>query len=77
MQADFFVDYIVSKEVNQRADVSGYVGAAFRADAEQSDQSNGLRYGFGVGVPSRSGLRFTAELFGESYFEDTITAPAG
>ena len=73
-QADFFVDYIVSKEVNQRADVSGYVGAAFRADAEQSDQSNGLRWGFGVGVPSRSGLRFTAELFGERYFEDTITA---
>ena len=56
-QADFFVDYIVSKEVNQRADVSGYVGAAFRADAEQSDQSNGLRYGFGVGVPSRGGLQ--------------------
>ena len=73
-QADFFVDYVVSKEVNQRADVSGYVGAAFRADAEQSDQSNGLRWGFGVGVPSRSGLRFTAELFGERYFEDTITA---
>ena len=73
-QADFFVDYIVSKEVNQKADLSGYVGAAFRADAEQSDQSNGLRYGFGVGVPSRSGLRFTAELFGEKYFDDSITS---
>jgi len=75
-QADFFVDYVVSKEVNQRADVSGYIGAAFRADAEQTNQTNGLRYGFGVGVPSRSGLRFTAEVFGERYFDDTITANA-
>ena len=75
-QADFFVDYIVSKEVNQRADVSGYIGAAFRGDAEQTDQTNGLRYGFGVGVPSRGGLKFTAELFGERYFDDRITANA-
>ncbi len=73
-QADFFVDYILSKEVSQSADLSGYVGAAFRADAEQSNQSNGLRYGVGLGVPSRSGLRFTAELFGEKYFDDTITS---
>ena len=33
-QADFMVDYILSKEVNQKADLSGYVGMAFRADAE-------------------------------------------
>jgi outer membrane protein OmpA-like peptidoglycan-associated protein len=73
-QADFLVDYILSKEVGGRADLSGYVGGAFRADAEQSDQSNGIRYGVGLGIPSRSGLRFTAELFGERYFDDTITA---
>jgi outer membrane protein OmpA-like peptidoglycan-associated protein len=73
-QADFFVDYILSKEVGQRADLSGYVGVAVRADAEQTNQSNGLRYGVGLGVPSRSGLRLTAELFGERYFDDEITA---
>jgi len=73
-QADFFADYILSKEVGQRADLSGYVGVAVRADAEQTNQSNGLRYGVGLGVPSRSGLRFTGELFGERYFDDTITS---
>lgn len=72
-QADFFVDYILSKEVGQRADLSGYVGAAIRADADQTQQSNGLRYGVGLGLPSRSGLRLTAELFGERYFDDQIT----
>jgi outer membrane protein OmpA-like peptidoglycan-associated protein len=71
-QADFFVDYIVSKEVNERADISGYVGFAARADAERTNQSNGLRYGFGVGLPTRSGLKVTAELFGESYFDDDL-----
>jgi outer membrane protein OmpA-like peptidoglycan-associated protein len=71
-QADFMVDYILSKEVNERFDLSGYVGGAFRADAERTDQSNGFRYGVGVGVPTRSSLKLTAELFGEAYFSDTI-----
>ena len=70
-QADFFLDYILSKEVNERVDVSGYVGFAARADAERTDQSNGLRYGFGVGFPARRNFKFTAELFGEKYFDDT------
>jgi outer membrane protein OmpA-like peptidoglycan-associated protein len=73
-QADFFVDYILSKEVNEKADISGYVGFAARADAERTNQSNGLRYGFGVGLPTRSGIKLTAELFGESYFDDTLTS---
>ncbi|WP_291988280.1 OmpA family protein [Luteitalea sp.] len=73
-QADFFVDYIVSKEVNEKVDISAYGGFAARADAERTDQSNGLRYGVGLGFPTRSGLKLTAELFGERYFEDSITS---
>ncbi len=42
-QADFFLDYILSKEVNQKVDVSGYIGFAARADAERTDQDNGFR----------------------------------
>ena len=71
-QADFFVDYIVSKEVNEKVDISGYAGFAARADAERTDQSNGLRYGVGLGFPTRSGIKLTAELFGESYFDDSL-----
>lgn len=72
-QADFFIDYIVSKEANQAIDLSGYVGAAIRADADRVDQSNGFRYGVGVGFPTRSHVKITAELFGERYFDDTIS----
>jgi hypothetical protein len=72
-QADFFVDYIVSKEVNERVDIAGYVGAAVRADAESTNQSNGLRYGIGFGFPTRSPVKITAELTGERYFDDSIT----
>ncbi len=73
-QADFFIDYIVSAEANEKVDVSGYVGFAARADAERTNQSNGLRYGFGLGFPTRSGLKITAEMFGEAYFDDNLTS---
>ncbi len=72
-QADVLIDYVVSKEANANVDVAGYVGAAIRADAEQTNQSNGLRYGFGVGFPTRSAVKLTAELFGEKYFDDSIS----
>ena len=50
---------IVSKEVNQRVEVSGYGGFIFRGDPDGIDLANGLRWGVGVGVPSRKSLRFT------------------
>jgi outer membrane protein OmpA-like peptidoglycan-associated protein len=73
---DFAVDAIVSKEVNQRVEVSGYGGFIIRGDPDAIDLANGLRWGFGVGVPSRKSLRFTAELHGESYLSDTVTITA-
>jgi outer membrane protein OmpA-like peptidoglycan-associated protein len=70
---DFAFDGIVSKEVNERVEVSGYGGFIFRGDPDNIDLANGLRWGFGVGLPTRKGLRFTAELHGEKYLSDTIT----
>jgi outer membrane protein OmpA-like peptidoglycan-associated protein len=70
---DVALDAIVSKEVNQRVEVSGYGGFIVRGDPDGLDLSNGLRWGFGVGVPSRKSLRFTAELHGERYLSDTLT----
>jgi len=70
---DFAVDAIVSKEVNQRVEVSGFGGIIVRGDPDNIDLANGLRWGFGVGVPSRKSLRFTAELHGESYLSDSVT----
>jgi outer membrane protein OmpA-like peptidoglycan-associated protein len=70
---DFALDAIVSKEVNERVEVSGYGGFIVRGDPDNIDLANGLRWGFGVGVPSRKSLRFTAELHGERYLSDSIT----
>ena len=70
-KTDFAFDAIVSKEVNERVEVSGYGGFIFRGDPDGVDLANGFRWGFGAGVPSRKSLRFTAELHGESYLSDS------
>src|SRR5262245_1507786 len=72
-EMDVAFDVIASKEVNERVEFSGYGGFIFRGDPDGIDLANGLRYGFGVGVPSRKSLRFTAELHGESYLSDSVT----
>jgi outer membrane protein OmpA-like peptidoglycan-associated protein len=59
--------------VNERVELSGFGGVILRGDPDGVDLSNGLRWGFGLGVPSRKGLRFTAELHGERYFSDAVT----
>jgi len=72
-KADFAVDAVVSKEINKRVELSGYGGFMFRGDPDDFDLSNGLRWGVGAGFPTRKHLRFTAELHGERYFDDSIT----
>ena len=70
---DFGVDAIVSKEVNERVEFSGFAGMMFRGDPDGADLSNGLRWGVGAGFPTRRNLRVTAELFGEAYLDDSLT----
>jgi len=72
-KADVAFDAIVSKEVNERVELSGSGGVIVRGDPSGVDLSNGLRWGFGLGVPSRKSLRFTAELHGERYLSDSVT----
>ena len=72
-KADFAFDVIVSKEVNERVELTGTGGVIVRGDPSGVDLSNGLRWGFGLGVPSRKSLRLTAELHGERYLSDSVT----
>jgi outer membrane protein OmpA-like peptidoglycan-associated protein len=72
-KVDFAFDGIVSKEVNDRVEFSGYGGYIFRSSPDDVEISNGFRYGFGVGTPSRKALRLTAEIHGEAYTDDTVT----
>jgi outer membrane protein OmpA-like peptidoglycan-associated protein len=71
---DFLIDGIVSRELPSNVELSGYVGAALRGSPDEVDSSAGLRYGFGVAAPTRKNLRFVGEVFGEKYFDDTLTS---
>ncbi len=70
---DSFIDVVLSKEVPRIVEISGYAGGVFRTSPTTVSQSNGLRWGVGGGFPSRSPIRFTAEVNGEKPFDDTIT----
>jgi len=70
---DFIIDAVVSKEINQRVELSGFGGLVFRGDPDDVQLSDGFRWGFGAGFPTRKSLRVTAELHGEAYFDDTVT----
>jgi peptidoglycan-associated lipoprotein len=66
-KADFAIDAVVSKEVNQKVEYSGYAGFIIRGSPNEVDSTNGFRWGLGAAMPSRKSLRFTAELTGEAY----------
>jgi outer membrane protein OmpA-like peptidoglycan-associated protein len=69
---DFTLDAIVSKEINERVELSGFGGFIFRGSPDNVELSNGFRWGVGMGMPTRRNLRLTAELHGEAYLDDAI-----
>jgi outer membrane protein OmpA-like peptidoglycan-associated protein len=69
---DFAFDAVVSKELHQRAEVSGYAGFIVRGAPAAVEETNGFRWGLGAGFPSRKALRLTAELTGERYTKSAI-----
>ena len=74
-KADFIIDGIVSGRTSV-VEVAGYGGVIVRGSPSGYDLTNGLRWGFGAAFPQKP-VRVTAELFGESYFDTLIHAPAG
>ena len=75
-KVDFALDGILSKEFNQRVELSGFGGFIVRGDPDGIDLTNGIRWGFGAGFPTRRNLRLTAELHGEKYLDDQLTNSA-
>ena len=69
---DFAFDAIVSKELNERVELSGFGGVILRGDPDEWNLTNGFRWGVGAGFPTRKNLRLTAELHGEQYFDDGV-----
>ena len=70
-KTDFAFDGIVSKEINQRVEVSGFGGFIFRGSPDAVEISNGFRWGFGTGCRARKGLRLTAELTAKRYSDES------
>jgi outer membrane protein OmpA-like peptidoglycan-associated protein len=71
-RADFAFDAILSKEINERVELSGFGGMIFRGDPDTYDLLNGIRWGVGAGLPTRRNVRLTAELHGEHYLGDSV-----
>jgi outer membrane protein OmpA-like peptidoglycan-associated protein len=71
-KADFAVDAILSKEINERVELSGFGGFIVRGDPSRYDLSNGVRWGFGAAMPTRRSIRLTAELHGEAYTDGDV-----
>ncbi|MGH9411400.1 MAG: OmpA family protein [Vicinamibacterales bacterium] len=75
-KVDFAADAIVSKEIRERAELSAYAGFIVRGSPAQVQETNGIRWGVGAGVPTRTPLHFTAELSGEKYTNTSLTQNA-
>lgn len=71
-RADFAFDGILSKEINDRLELSGFGGMIIRGDTDTYDLLDGIRWGVGAGLPTRRNLRLTAELHGEHYLGDSV-----
>ena len=73
---DGFVDAIGSGDAGG-VEVAAFGGVALRGDPDDISISDGVRWGAGVGFPSRRQLRATAEVHGEWMLDDDVIAPAG
>ena len=69
---DVAFDAIVSRELNERVELSGFGGVILRGDPDEWNLTNGFRWGVGAGFPTRKNLRLTAEMHGEQYFDDAV-----
>ncbi len=70
-------DAIVSKEINQRVELSGYGGFIVRGDPDDVELLQRVPLGFRRRLPDARGLRLTAELHGETQFDDVVYSGSG
>jgi peptidoglycan-associated lipoprotein len=67
---DGHFDLAVSRELNQRFEMSGMAGAVLRGDPDEFRVSDGVSWGLGASFPSRSRLRALVEWQGEFVIKD-------
>src|SRR4029078_6308630 len=70
---DGLADLVVSKDVAQSIEVSGYGGVVLRGKPDGVSTPGALRWGIGAGFPSHRAIRITTEATGEVPFDDSVT----
>ena len=71
-KADFMVDFILSKDIRERVELSGFGGFLVRGQPEGITLGNGIRWGIGAGFPSDGPLKVFTEVRGEVPLEDNL-----
>ncbi|HKC57837.1 MAG TPA: OmpA family protein [Vicinamibacterales bacterium] len=66
------LDVVASKEIAQKVQLTGTVGGIIRGDPDPFGLSNGITWGVGGIVGTRSRLRGLAEYVGERSFDDNV-----
>ena len=71
-EPDVMVDFIVSKNVQERVELSGFGGFLVRGEPSGVTLGNGIRWGFGAGFPTGGQIKLFTELHGEVPLEDDV-----
>jgi len=72
-EPDVMVDFIVSKNIQERVELSGFGGILVRGEPTGITLGNSIRWGFGAGFPTGGTLKLFTELRGEVPLEDNVT----
>ena len=67
------LDLVLGREMAKKTELTGYVGAVIRANPDDFNLSNGVRWGLGLAMPTRTPLRLLAEVDGEVRLGDDPT----
>ncbi|MEE2637270.1 MAG: OmpA family protein [Acidobacteriota bacterium] len=71
-QGDFMVDFVVSKNVADAVELSGFGGFLVRGEPDGVILGHSLRWGFGAGFPTTSRLKIFTELHGDMPLENDV-----
>ncbi len=67
---DYHFDLVMSREFNQRVELTSMAGGLLRGDPDEFRVSDGISWGLGASFPSRSRLRALVEYHGEFVIKD-------
>ena len=71
-EPDVTVDFIVSKNIQERVELSGFGGFLVRGEPNGVTLGNSIRWGFGAAFPTGGPLKLFTELHGEVPLEDDV-----